>query len=797
MHPQVPFLQLSVYAHFEFMNSPSSSFNHHIHLLSISMITDNDSNINSLPEYINSLPELNTDTYNPLTRDSCSCCIIRSALLRRHAVNCSPADNTFPLSPAPRRLDYIIVISQQSTSTSTSSHQSFNKILISPNTPSSDTASIVPSMDTPESASSSSGSAASSNFSRTTKASSYLSVGAGSKMTAASTSLSPRNRATSVSSTSIRGQCPECRDKRQDDLGLKVNSDALLLLAQALREEKPATLGPRKSGALDYSVEITFEDGVVWLAKIPKPWRCSHVNRAISSQAAAWRYLKQHTHIPVPDVHHFAYEGDPGNDVGVSFMLLDRLPGNPVPELDPEDERDLKRASRFHDQLSDIILELSACRFDKIGSLQQSSEDDFSVGPLYTTHNTYPLARGRAATNRGPFNTAFDYLTAFGELNYRDTKENHHRRPSQPDMCAPVDEELARLFLIKSMIPKFSIESGFDTGPFVFQNWGLSTANILVDDDCNITAVLGLSGAIGPLTGLCKYPDLIYETKRKGPLYDRKLFLASFLSREMPAHAIGRDSPLEDIEVRKGLLRTAHKVWQFENSILEPSHKHLHLRGRGGLYEYVFDDSKFSEDSAFKSLGDSDPDFQLLVPKSDLKGGEYSWDLPAEKKLKQRRHRNSTMSATSPRARARNIWEKAPWVKSRREEQWVREYVRVHRHLPPQVRAYEGKRRSNGPEKAFHMAWAFIRCRDASYMRRKQDKRKKVVRVAGNGTGGRNRSSSLRQAGKRVRGWSLTGDAKKARAAAKGKAPVGGRTAAPKLPRPSWREAIVRKFHWI
>ncbi|KAK6358914.1 hypothetical protein TWF696_000090 [Orbilia brochopaga] len=649
-------------------------------------------------------------------------------------------------------------------------------------------------MDTPES--SSSGSAASSSqFSRSTKASSYLSVSTAPKTMATAgttaSSLSPRNRATSVSSTSIRGQCPECRDKRQDDLGLKVNSHALLQLAQALREGKPASLGPKKSGALDYSVEITFEDGVVWLAKIPKPWRCSHVNQTLASQAAAWRYLKQHTRIPVPDVHHFAYEGDPGNDVGVSFMLLDRLPGHPVPELDPEDDADLHRAHRFHDQLSDIILELSACRFDMIGSIQQSSTaDDFSVGPLYSVHNTYPLARGRAATNRGPFKSSFEYLTAFSELNYRDTKENHHRRPSQPDMCAPVDEELARLFLINSMIPKFSIETGFDTGPFVFQNWGLSTENVLVDDDCNITGILGITGVIGPLSSLCKYPDLIYETKRKGPLYDRKLFLASFLNREMPAHAVGRDSPLEDIEVRKGLLRTAHKVWQFENSILEPSHKHLHLRGRGGLYEYVFDDNKFSENSAFKSLGDTDPDFQLLVPKSDLKGGEYSWDLPSDQKAKRNRHRNSTMS-TSPRARARKIWEKAPWVQSRREEQWVREYVRVHRHLPPQVRAYEGKRRSNGPEKAFHMAWAFIRCRDASYMRRKQDKRKKVVRVAG----GRNRSSSLRQAGKRVRGWSLTGDAKKTKTAAKGKAPVGGR-AAPKPPRQSWRDFFVRKFYW-
>ncbi|EWC45895.1 hypothetical protein DRE_04902 [Drechslerella stenobrocha 248] len=635
-------------------------------------------------------------------------------------------------------------------------------------------------MDTPESSSSGSGiGSSSSRLSRTTKASSTLSVGP--KMvlpTRAPTAA--RNRAISVSSTSIRGQCPECRDKRQDDMGLKVNAEALVQLARALRDDTTATISQKCSGSLDYTMQITFEDGVSWLAKIPKPWRSSHVNQSIYTQISAWRYLKRHTRIPVPEVYHFAYEGDPGNEVGASYMLIEHLPGKPVPELNSEDEYDQQRAHRFHDQLSDIILELSACTFDKIGSLNQSSTDaeEFSIGPLYSTHNTYPLARGRSATNRGPYISTFEYLTAFGELNYRDTKERHHR-PSQPDLCAPIDEELARFFLINRMIPKFSIETGFNNGPFVFQNWGLNTASLLVDDACNITGVLGITGAVGPLTGLCRYPDLIYETKRKGPLYDRKLFLSSFLNRDMPAHTAGRESPIDDIEIRKNLLRTAHKVWQFENSILDPTHKHLHLRGRGGLYEYVFQDGKFSEDSAFKQLGDQDLDFQLLVPKADLKGGEYSWDLPADQKPKRQQSRwglrPSSVAIMSTRTHARNLWEKAPWVQSRREEQYVREYVRVHRHLPPEVRAYDGKRRSNGPEKAFHMAWAFVRCRDASYMRRKNIKRKKVVRVVGAGTaGGRNRSSSVRQTGKRVRGWSLGSESKRAKAASKGKAPVGG-----------------------
>ncbi|KAK6518934.1 hypothetical protein TWF281_003626 [Arthrobotrys megalospora] len=617
-------------------------------------------------------------------------------------------------------------------------------------------------METPES--SSSGSTSSSQFSRTTKASSTLSIGT--KM-----SSLVRKRATSVSSTSIRGQCPECRDKRQDDMGLKVNTDALLLLAQSLRG-KTASLGQKTSAALDYTVEITFEDGVSWLARLPKPWRSSHPNESMYSQISAWRYLKKNTSIPVPEVYHFAYDTEPSNNVGASFMLYEKLPGQQVPELDVENPTSIGKAARFHGQLADIIFQLSSRTFENIGSIQQSATDadEFTVGPLYSIHNTYPLARGRSATNRGPYVSAFEYLTAFGELNYKDAKSHSHR-PAQSDLCAPVDEELARFFLINKMIPKFSIETGYNNGPFVFQNWGLNSAGLLVDEDCNITGVTGITGVIGPLTSLCKYPDLIYETKKKGPLFDRKIFLGAFLNRDMPSD---QPSILQDPEVRKELLRTAHKVWQFENSILDPSHKHLHLRGRGGLYEYVFEDTKFSEKSAFKSLGDQDPDFQHLVPKRDLKHGEYSWDLPEDLRNGKKRRTSSTAVAKQT---ASKVWNKAPWVKSRKEERWVREYVRVHRHLPPEVKAYEGKRRSNGPEKAFHMAWAFIRCRDASYMRRKTEK-KRVVRV-----GGRNRSSSVRQTGKRVRGWSLTGADKKNKG--KGKMPA--------VPRITGQKVVVDK----
>lgn len=94
--------------------------------------------------------------------------------------------------------------------------------------------------------SSSSGSSSSQNSS-TTKASS---LNIPEKMSAI------RARATSISSTSIRGHCPECRDKRQDDMGLKLNSHALLKLASSLRDGQKATLGKKISGGMHLDVRL-------------------------------------------------------------------------------------------------------------------------------------------------------------------------------------------------------------------------------------------------------------------------------------------------------------------------------------------------------------------------------------------------------------------------------------------------------------------------------------------------------------------------------------------------------------
>lgn len=86
---------------------------------------------------------------------------------------------------------------------------------------------------------------------------------------------------------------------------------------------------------------MIFEDQVRWIARIP---------------------LKKHTTIPVPQVYGYAIGSDHRNSTGVSYILMEKLSGQPLPVLEDMDlepnARDLALARKVHQQLADVTLEL-------------------------------------------------------------------------------------------------------------------------------------------------------------------------------------------------------------------------------------------------------------------------------------------------------------------------------------------------------------------------------------------------------------------------------------------------------
>ncbi|QSS50860.1 hypothetical protein I7I53_06026 [Histoplasma capsulatum var. duboisii H88] len=80
--------------------------------------------------------------------------------------------------------------------------------------------------------------------------------------------------------------------------------------------------------------EITFDDNVKWIARF-RLARTSSPPREVRdwilrSEAATTIYLQQHTCIPTPAIFDWACESDPGNPLGVDYILMEKLDGKPL-----------------------------------------------------------------------------------------------------------------------------------------------------------------------------------------------------------------------------------------------------------------------------------------------------------------------------------------------------------------------------------------------------------------------------------------------------------------------------------
>jgi aminoglycoside phosphotransferase (APT) family kinase protein len=81
-------------------------------------------------------------------------------------------------------------------------------------------------------------------------------------------------------------------------------------------------------GGMNYHLEILFEDGISWLARIrrfnatsPPPELRDYI---LGSEVATLQFLGK-TKVPVPTVYDF--NPDESNPIGVGYILMEKLPG--------------------------------------------------------------------------------------------------------------------------------------------------------------------------------------------------------------------------------------------------------------------------------------------------------------------------------------------------------------------------------------------------------------------------------------------------------------------------------------
>lgn len=278
----------------------------------------------------------------------------------------------------------------------------------------------------------------------------------------------------------------EAERKEINRLLRSLNLSALLSRASYLRNgiacSSPQSLMYDRSvrssvmGGMNYHIEILFDDGVRWLARIrrfnatsPPADLRDYIMRC---EVATLQFLSK-TRVPAPKVFDYGLQGQ--TPIGAGYILMEKLPGKSLrwSLASPEQRR------KVMTQLADIYIELESHPFNTMGSLDQPGTDH--VGPFaresltdYVNSQMLPL---------GPYNNPQDYLRASIELNLGLIMKGESYAGRE------IDAFLVHRFLLDS-VPEVLLHHSFDDGQFYLRHADDKGDHILIDSDYNVTGII-------------------------------------------------------------------------------------------------------------------------------------------------------------------------------------------------------------------------------------------------------------------------------------------------------------------
>ncbi|KAJ5565915.1 hypothetical protein N7535_007553 [Penicillium sp. DV-2018c] len=212
-------------------------------------------------------------------------------------------------------------------------------------------------------------------------------------------------------------------------------------VAQGLQYDR--ALRSSVMGGMNYHIEILFEGGISWLARIrrfnatsPPPELRDYI---LGSEVSTLQFLSK-TKVPVPTV--FDFNPDESNPVGVGYILMEKLPGKSLRwSLTTPKQR-----QKVTGQLADIYIELKGFPF----SAFTSSEEYFNAH----------------------IRLILDLITR---------QESYVNRP--------VDAFLIHRFPLET-VPKIFSKNHLDDGMFYLKHADEKGDHILVDNEFNITGII-------------------------------------------------------------------------------------------------------------------------------------------------------------------------------------------------------------------------------------------------------------------------------------------------------------------
>ncbi|KAJ5569973.1 uncharacterized protein N7459_009403 [Penicillium hispanicum] len=294
----------------------------------------------------------------------------------------------------------------------------------------------------------------------------------------------------------------------------KIDDQRLLNRASELNNGLPCELdasdplGQSLMGGMHVHLRIRFSNSSTWLARLLRENYTSFSdefsNRVIESECATLKWLDK-IDVPSPRLHGYGLRNDPGNEVGVAYMLIDELPGTPLLLKNPSGDE----LRQVYEQWADILNTLQTHPFERIGSLWPQSNGEISVGPIMGD-------RTGTFSQMGPFYTAREYYSTFAE------KYLEMICDGQLFSAYPVNAYLIFKYLqeLADAGRWNGFESDLDNGPFFLKHMDDKGDHILVDDEYNITGIIDWTYARIVPAFEAFGPSLL--TADMGDLYDGK-----------------------------------------------------------------------------------------------------------------------------------------------------------------------------------------------------------------------------------------------------------------------------------
>lgn len=282
---------------------------------------------------------------------------------------------------------------------------------------------------------------------------------------------------------------PAAREAEEDELTKlieKINTPTLAARASHLRQGIPCSIPPlqydratRSSvmGGMNYHIEVCFDDGIVWIARIRRFNATSPPaalrDYIIQSEVATLKFLER-TSVPAPKVFDFALE-HADNAVGVGYILMEKLPGSSLRwSIATQDQR-----KKVMDQLADTFIQLRKYPFDLLGSLDRPG---YSHIGAFARESLTDFTKSEMRT-MGPFSSLAEFhlseLRLILDLIIREEIYSQQ----------PVDAYLIHRFLV-DLLPSVLSSPAPDGQQFYLKHADDKGDHILVDEDFNITGII-------------------------------------------------------------------------------------------------------------------------------------------------------------------------------------------------------------------------------------------------------------------------------------------------------------------